>query len=114
MCSSDLVDTLKGVQATASGTAVSTTMSGGESMLILARNSNCAACHQMDKKFIGPSFREIAAKYKTDSGAESRLIDKVKNGSSNVWGAIPMPPNALRVEDNRALVKWILSGAPEK
>ncbi len=108
------VDTLKGVQTASSGTIVSTTKSGGEAMLTLSRSSNCAACHQMDKKFIGPSFREIAAKYKADSSAESSLIEKVKRGSSGVWGAIPMPPNSLRDEDISALVKWILSGSPEK
>ena len=108
------VDTLKGVQTTASGTLVSTSKSASESMLILARNSNCAACHQIDKKFIGPSFQEIAAKYKADSSAESSLIEKVKNGSSGVWGAIPMPPSTARDDDIRTLVKWILSGSPEK
>ena len=95
-----------GVVALATATTVST--------FELARKSNCMACHQSDKRTIGPSFAEIAAKYKADAGAESRLMDKVKKGGGGIWGAIPMPPNALRDEDNRALVKWILSGAPEK
>ncbi|MEO8102729.1 MAG: c-type cytochrome [Betaproteobacteria bacterium] len=83
-------------------------------MLELAGKSNCMACHQVDKKFIGPSFQEIALKYKADTGAESRLAEKVKKGGGGIWGPIPMPPNAIRDEDIRALVKWILSGAADK
>lgn len=85
--------------------------SAEDPMLALSRKSNCAACHQSDKRFIGPSFQEIAVKYESDAGAALMLADKVKKGGSGVWGAIPMPPNAIRDEDIRALVKWILSGA---
>lgn len=84
------------------------------SSLELARKSNCMGCHQVDKKLIGPSFQEIAVKYKVDAGAEARLVEKVKDGGGGVWGANPMPPNAVRDEDIRALVKWILSGATGK
>ena len=88
--------------------------SAAESMLVLSQKSNCAACHRVDKKLIGPSFQEIAAKYRADANAESALAEKVKKGSGGIWGSIPMPPNAIRDEDIRALVKWVLSGAPEK
>jgi len=88
--------------------------SAAHPMLELSQKSNCAACHQRDKKFIGPSFEDIAVKYKDDAGAEARLAEKVKKGGGGVWGAIPMPPNAIRDEDIRALVKWILTGAPAK
>ncbi len=108
------VDTAKGVGANADSAAVLPTNSAGEAMLNLSRVGNCTACHQIDKKFIGPSFQEIAARYKADSSAESNLIAKVKTGGSGVWGAIPMPPSALRDDDIRSLVKWILSRAPEK
>jgi S-disulfanyl-L-cysteine oxidoreductase SoxD len=77
----------------------------------LARKNNCMACHQLDKKLIGPSLLEIAGKYQGDAGAVARLADKVKNGGGGVWGAIPMPPNALREEELSALVRWILAGA---
>lgn len=80
----------------------------------LSRKSNCAACHQLDKRFIGPSFQEIAVKYRGDASADARLAEKVKKGGGGVWGAIPMPPNAIRDEDIRALVQWILSSAPAK
>ena len=85
-----------------------------ESLLDLARKSNCLACHQLDKKLVGPSFLEVGAKYQADASAETRLSEIVRKGGSGVWGAIPMPPNAIRDEDIRALVRWILSGAPEK
>ncbi len=80
-------------------------------MLELAGKRNCLACHQLDKKAIGPSFQEVAARYKGDANAESVLAAKVKNGGGGVWGAIPMPANALSDEDVRALVKWVLGGA---
>ena len=108
------MDTVKSVKTAESATDGAVPKSGGAAMLELARKSNCAACHQVDKRFIGPSFQEIAAKYRADTGAESRLADKVKKGGGGVWGAIPMPPNAIRDEDIRALVKWILSGATGK
>ncbi|MBL8523236.1 MAG: c-type cytochrome [Betaproteobacteria bacterium] len=83
------------------------------SMSELATKNNCSACHQLDKKLVGPSYKDIAARYKADDTAESKLVDKVKKGGGGVWGPIPMPPNALKDEDIRALVHWILAGAPE-
>jgi len=84
------------------------------SVMELAKKSNCTACHQLDTRTVGPALRDVAAKYKYDNGAEARLAEKVKKGGSGVWGSIPMPANAVRDEDIRTLVRWILSGAPEK
>ena len=76
----------------------------------LAKKHNCLACHTIDKKVVGPSYKEVAAKYRSDPGAEAKLFDKVKKGGQGVWGQIPMPPNAAVPDaDIRALVKWILS-----
>ena len=77
----------------------------------LARKSGCMACHAVDKKIVGPAFKEVAAKYRTDKGAEAKLVDKVKKGGVGVWGQVPMPPNSPQVkdEDIKALVKWVLS-----
>lgn len=76
----------------------------------LAKKYNCLACHAVDKKLIGPSYKDVAAKYKGDGGAEAKLIGKVKNGSSGTWGQVPMPPNASVPDaDIKALVKWVLS-----
>jgi cytochrome c len=76
----------------------------------LAKKHACFACHAVDKKLVGPSYKEVAAKYRNDAGAEAKLVDKVKKGSQGTWGQVPMPPNA-NVPDGevRALVKWILS-----
>ena len=76
----------------------------------LAKKHACFACHATDKKLVGPSFKDVAAKYGGDSGAEAKLADKVKKGSQGTWGQVPMPPNASVPDaDVRALVKWILS-----
>ena len=76
----------------------------------LAKKSACTACHATDKKVVGPAFKEVAAKYRNDKGAEAKLVDKVKKGGVGVWGQVPMPPNAAVSDaDIKTLVKWILS-----
>ena len=76
----------------------------------LATKYACMACHAVDKKLIGPSYKDVAAKYKSDAKAEAMLADKVKKGGQGVWGAIPMPANAAVPDaDVKTLVKWILS-----
>ena len=76
----------------------------------LAKKYNCLTCHAVDKKVIGPSYQDIAAKYKGDAGAEAKLAAKVKNGGSGTWGQIAMPPNATVPDaDVKTLVKWVLS-----
>lgn len=75
----------------------------------LAQKYNCLACHAVDKKLVGPSYDDVAKKYKGDSGAEAKLIGKVKNGGSGVWGQIPMPPNSVPDADVKTMVEWILS-----
>jgi len=70
---------------------------------------NCQACHSVDKKVVGPSYKEVAAKYAGDSTALAKLEQKVKNGGSGVWGAIPMPPNNVPDADLKTLVEWILA-----
>ena len=76
----------------------------------LAKKHNCFACHAVDKKLVGPSYKDVAAKYRSDPGAEAKLVEKVKKGGQGVWGQVPMPPNGQVPEgDIKALVKWILS-----
>jgi cytochrome c len=75
----------------------------------LAKKYNCLACHQVDKKVVGPAYKEIAKKYKGQSGAPALLAAKVKKGGSGTWGPIPMPPNpAVPDADLKKLVDWIL------
>lgn len=76
----------------------------------LAKKHACFACHTTDKKMVGPSYKDVAAKYRADKEAPAKLAAKVKNGSQGVWGNVPMPPNtAVPDADIKALVSWILS-----
>jgi cytochrome c len=76
----------------------------------LATKSGCMACHAVDKKLVGPSYQDVAKKYKASD--EAMLMDKVRKGGKGVWGQIPMPPNAaVKDEDLKTLVKWVLGGA---
>jgi cytochrome c len=83
---------------------------GGVDATAVAQQSGCLACHQMDTKVVGPSYKEIAAKYAGDAAARDMLIAKVKNGGGGTWGPVPMPPNAHVSDENIAVVvDWILS-----
>ena len=76
----------------------------------LATKSGCMACHAVDKKLVGPAYQEVAKKYKPAD--EAKLVEKVIKGGSGVWGAVPMPPNAaVKPDDVKTLVKWVLAGA---
>ncbi len=77
----------------------------------LAQKSGCLACHSIDKKVLGPAFKDVAAKYKGDKSAEAKMIAKVKAGGSGVWGPMPMPANSPQVkdEDIKTIVQWILA-----
>ena len=76
----------------------------------LLKKSGCTACHAIDKKVVGPSYKEVAAKYRGDAKAPAMLADKVKKGGSGVWGPVPMPPNAsVSDADIKTLVAYILA-----
>jgi cytochrome c len=78
--------------------------------LALAQKNACTACHAVDKKLVGPAYKDVAAKYRGNAKAEAMLIEKVKKGGTGVWGQIPMPPNsAVKDEDIKTLVQWVLS-----
>ena len=76
----------------------------------LAKAKNCMACHAVDKKLVGPSYKQIAAKYGNDKAAVEKLVAKVRSGGSGVWGQVPMPPNPqVSADEAGTLVQWILS-----
>jgi S-disulfanyl-L-cysteine oxidoreductase SoxD len=78
---------------------------------LLARNA-CTACHAVDAKVVGPSFREIGAKYASRGDAEAYLARKIKEGGQGAWGAVPMPPQpSLKDDDAKTLARWIMAGA---
>ncbi len=69
----------------------------------------CSGCHAIDKRIVGPSFREISAKYRNDPKAPSYLATKIRAGGQGAWGNVPMPPNAaIRDDELGTLVGWIL------
>ena len=76
----------------------------------LAKAKNSLASHAVDKKLIGPAYKEVAAKYANDKEALARLAKKVREGGGGVWGQIPMPANPqVSADEATTLVKWILS-----
>ena len=83
--------------------------------LKLAKQSGCLACHSIEKKVVGPAWKDVSAKYKGDPGARARLIEKVKKGGKGNWttvtGGVPMPPYSPRVSDENIakLVDFVLS-----
>jgi cytochrome c len=82
-------------------------MAGG---LALAQKSGCTACHSVDKKIVGPAFKDVSAKYKGNKKAHDMLVAKVTNGGSGVWGAVPMPANGkVAPADMKTLVTWVLA-----
>ena len=102
------------VMVAAAGSLLAATQAGAVDMAAgqaLAQKSGCMACHGVDKKIIGPAYKDVAAKYKGQKDAEAKMIDKVKKGGSGVWGPMPMPANSPAVKDDdiKTLVQWVLA-----
>ncbi len=75
----------------------------------LAQKNACMSCHGVDKKIVGPAFKDVAKKYAGDKTAHDKLVAKVKTGGKGVWGEIPMPPNPqVKAEDAGKIIDWIL------
>jgi len=75
----------------------------------LLKKNNCLACHSMDKKVIGPAFKDVAAKYRGQADAEAKLITKVSKGGQGAWGTMAMPPQSAKQDDIKSMVKFVLS-----
>ena len=75
----------------------------------LAKSKNCMACHAIDKKLVGPAYKDVAAKYQGDAKAPAMLAAKIKAGGKGVWGEIPMPPNNVTPEEATKLANWVLA-----
>jgi cytochrome c len=75
----------------------------------LAQKKNCMACHAVDKKLVGPAFKDVATKYAGQKDAVAMLAEKVIKGGSGAWGQIPMPANAVTPDEAKTLVTWVLS-----
>ena len=90
----------------AAGLCVSSQVMADEA---LAKAKNCMSCHAIDKKLVGPAYKDVAAKYKGDAGAVDKLAAKIKAGGKGVWGEIPMPPNNVTHDEAKKLATWALS-----
>jgi cytochrome c len=97
------VDTGRAVAAAAPAAA--------QSIDALLRKNVCVACHQVDGKLVGPSFRDVAAKYAGRGDAAQYLTGRIRAGGVGVWGAVPMPPQALSEADAQAIAAWLAAGA---
>ena len=76
----------------------------------LAKSSGCMNCHNLDNKLVGPALKDVGAKYTGQDDAATYLAGKIQKGSSGVWGAIPMPPNAAVNDENaKVLAEWLLT-----
>ena len=89
------------------GAAIQAGTSDAEAAALMTKY-NCQSCHNVDKRLVGPAFREIAHKYAGSTDAAATLADKVQNGSTGVWGPIPMPPSSVPGADLSTIVQWIL------
>ena len=76
----------------------------------LATSKNCMACHAIDKKLVGPSYKDVAAKYAGQKDAADKLATKIMKGGSGVWGPVPMPANTqVNEAEAKKLAAWVLS-----
>ncbi|WP_197329285.1 c-type cytochrome [Ralstonia syzygii] len=81
----------------------------------IANQNACLGCHAANRKLVGPSYQDVAAKYKGDAGAQAKLVKKVREGGLGVWGQIPMPANPkISDADLKTVIDWVLAGAPAK
>lgn len=94
----------------ATGALLAAGAASAQSAEELAKAKNCMACHMVDKKLVGPSYKEIAARYAGQKDAVAKLSGKVRAGGVGVWGQVPMPANPqVNEKEAETLVKWILS-----
>ena len=94
----------------AAGLCLSTVAASAFANPDLAKAKNCLACHAVDKKLVGPAYKDVAAKYANDKDAAAKLAKKIREGGVGVWGQVPMPANPQVNEAEAAtLAKWVLT-----
>jgi len=101
---------MKKLMLTAASAALLALSGAASADQALAQKNACMSCHGVDKKIVGPAFKEVAKKYQGDKTARDTLIAKVKTGGKGVWGPIPMPPSPqVKPEDAAKIIDWVLS-----
>ncbi len=96
--------------AAASMGTVAAAAPGTAAVPALLKKYSCVACHGMENKIVGPSFREVANKQAGRAEASAYLAGKIQGGSAGVWGAIPMPPQALSAGEAKLIAQWLADG----
>jgi cytochrome c len=89
--------------------SISATVFASDDAETLFKKSGCAACHKIDGKSVGPSYKDVAAKYKDDKAAHAKLEAKIRSGGKGSFGSMPMPPQKISDADIKTLVTWVLS-----
>ncbi|OGS93624.1 MAG: cytochrome C [Gallionellales bacterium GWA2_59_43] len=97
--------------AAAAALSLSATAFAADNGEAVFKKSSCVSCHQLDKKSVGPSLKDVSAKYAGDKGAQAKLETKVRSGGSGSFGTMPMPatPKTVADADIKTMVAWILS-----
>ena len=91
--------------------AVAAVSAAPTAALALAQKLSCTACHGVDSKIVGPAFRDIASRYGRRGDAVAYLAQKIQQGGTGAWGAVPMPPQAVSADEAQALGRWLAEGA---
>jgi cytochrome c len=100
---------MKKLQAVLLSVGLGFVCASAQANLALVDKNACLNCHSVEKKMVGPAFKDIALKYKDRKDASAYLSEKLIKGSSGVWGPIPMPAMAqLKPEEVQTMTKWIL------
>ncbi len=95
------------IAAMAAGFAISTPAAAD---LALATAKNCVTCHAVEKKIVGPAYKDVAAKYAGQADAVAKLSSKIMKGGGGVWGPVPMPANGqVNAEEATKLATWIMT-----
>ena len=99
---------LKVMLVAALGLSAQSALADGQ---VTAEKGGCLMCHTVDKRKVGPAFKDVAAAYKNQADAEDYLVNKIKKGGRGKWGVLPMPPNEGKLTDDefREVVSWIRS-----
>lgn len=96
------------------GPSVATAADAAAAKALASKNA-CLACHAVDKKMVGPSYKDVAAKHKGQADALEKVAARIKSGGSGMYGPVPMPAQAqLKDDELRLLAGWILAGAPDQ
>lgn len=99
-------ETFTETSAPAAAPVVADPVAEGKSLI---EGADCLSCHKVDEKMIGPSYKEVAAKYENTPENVEMLADKIIKGSSGVWGDVPMPPHGFSKENAKFMAQYVLS-----